>query len=70
MTSASISTIGIGNGLAIVAARSYGAQDEDLLKRTVVGSVVIGLIASLVPYKPTSRHDTTGKSTLRSHLHI
>ena len=40
--------IGIGNGLAIVAARSYGAQDEDLLKRTVTGSVVIGLIASLV----------------------
>ena len=40
--------IGIGNGLAIVAARSYGAQDEELLKRTVVGSVVIGLIASLV----------------------
>ena len=40
--------LGIGNGLAIVAARSYGAQDEDLLKRTVVGSVVIGLIASLV----------------------
>ena len=29
--------IGIGNGLAIVAARSYGAQDEDLLKRTVWG---------------------------------
>ena len=26
--------IGIGNGLSIVAARSYGAQDEDLLKRT------------------------------------
>ena len=39
--------IGIGNGLAIVAARSYGAQDEDLLKRTVTGSLVIGLIASL-----------------------
>ena len=40
--------IGIGNGLAIVAARSYGAQDDDLLKRTVTGSIVIGLIASLV----------------------
>ena len=40
--------LGIGNGLAIVAARSYGAQDEDLLKRTVTGSIVIGLIASLV----------------------
>ena len=34
--------IGIGNGLAIVAARSYGAQDEDLLKKTVAGSLVIG----------------------------
>ena len=40
--------IGIGNGLAIVAARSYGAQDEDLLKRTVAGSLVIGLCASFV----------------------
>ena len=39
--------IGIGNGLAIVAARSYGAQDEELLKKTVAGSLVIGLIASL-----------------------
>ena len=40
--------IGIGNGLSIVAARSYGAQDEDLLKRTVAGSLVIGLCASFV----------------------
>ena len=39
--------LGIGNGLAIVAARSYGAQDDDLLKKTVAGSLVIGLIASL-----------------------
>ena len=39
--------LGIGNGLAIVAARAYGAQDEDLLKRTVTGSLVIGLAASL-----------------------
>ena len=39
--------LGIGNGLAIVAARAYGAQDEDLLKRTVAGSLVIGLLASL-----------------------
>lgn len=40
--------LGIGNGLAIVAARSYGAQDENLLKKTVAGSLIIGLIASLV----------------------
>ena len=39
--------IGIGNGLAIVAARSYGAQDEDLLKKTVAGSLVIGFSSSL-----------------------
>ena len=39
--------LGIGNGVAIVAARAYGAQDEDLLKRTVAGSLVIGLVASL-----------------------
>ena len=39
--------IGIGNGLAIVAARSYGAQDEDLLKKTVAGSLIIGLLSSL-----------------------
>ena len=40
--------IGSGTGLSIVAARSYGAQDEDLLKRTVAGSLVIGLCASFV----------------------
>lgn len=39
--------LGIGNGLAIVAARSYGAQDEDLLRRTVAGSLLIGLAASI-----------------------
>ena len=40
--------LGIGNGLAIVAARSYGAGDDEQLKQTVAGSIVIGLIASSV----------------------
>ena len=40
--------LGIGNGLAIVTARAYGAQDPDRVKRTVAGSIVIGLAASLV----------------------
>ena len=40
--------IGIGNGLAIVAARAYGAGDDDQLKQTVAGSIVIGIIASAV----------------------
>ena len=31
--------IGIGNGLAIVAARAYGAGDDDQLKQTVAGSI-------------------------------
>ena len=40
--------LGIGNGLAIVAARAYGAGDDGLLKKTVAGSLVIGLVASLL----------------------
>ena len=55
--------IGIGNGLSIVAARSYGAQDEDLLKRTVAGSLVIGLCASFVI-------TTAGFFGLRPLLHL
>ena len=39
---------GTRNGLAIVAARAYGAGDEDQLKQTVAGSIVIGIIASAV----------------------
>lgn len=35
--------LGIGNGLSIVTARSYGAGDEELVKRSVAGSVIIGL---------------------------
>jgi len=35
--------IGVGSGFGIVVARSYGAGDQDLLKRTVAGAVVIGI---------------------------
>lgn len=35
--------LGVGNGLSIVTARCYGAQDEDALKRSVAGSIVIGI---------------------------
>lgn len=41
-------SLGIGNGLSIVAARSYGAEDEDLLKRSVAGSIVIGVGVTLI----------------------
>jgi putative MATE family efflux protein len=34
--------IGVGRGFGIVAARSYGAGDKNLLKRTVAGSILIG----------------------------
>ena len=40
--------LGIGNGLAIVTARAYGAQDPDKVKKTVAGSMVIGLVASVL----------------------
>ena len=40
--------LGIGNGLAIVTARAYGAEDATKVKKTVAGSVVIGLAASAI----------------------
>lgn len=35
--------LGIGNGLAIVTARSFGSGDTDFLRRSVAASVVIGV---------------------------
>lgn len=35
--------LGVGNGLSIVTARSYGANDETLIKKSVAGSIVIGV---------------------------
>lgn len=40
--------LGIGNGLAIVTARSFGSGDTDQLKKSVASSMVIGLFSSLV----------------------
>ena len=40
--------LGIGNGLSLVAARSFGAGDEKRLKQSVAGAVVIGILASIV----------------------
>lgn len=35
--------LGIGRGLSIVTARSYGSKDRELLKRSVASSIVIGI---------------------------
>ena len=40
--------LGTGNGLSIVTARSYGAKDETLVKKSVAGSLVIGLGITLI----------------------
>lgn len=40
--------LGVGNGLSIVAARSYGSQDTRLLKKSVAGSLVIGVGMTVV----------------------
>ena len=39
--------LGIGNGLTIVTARSFGSKDENLLKKSVASSIVIGIVVSL-----------------------
>jgi len=36
--------IGIGRGFGIVVARNYGAGNQELFKRTIAGSVVIGIL--------------------------
>ncbi|MDO5521405.1 MAG: MATE family efflux transporter [bacterium] len=40
--------LGIGSGLSIVTARSYGSGDKELLKRSVAGSIIIGVIVTTV----------------------
>lgn len=40
--------LGMGNGLSIVTARSYGSGDRELLKRSVAASLVIGAGITLV----------------------
>ena len=39
--------LGIGNGLSMVAARSYGANNKNLLKKSVAGSIVIGFMVTI-----------------------
>lgn len=36
-------SLGVGNGFSIVTARGYGSSDEDLVKRSVAGSLIIGV---------------------------
>lgn len=40
--------LGIGNGLSIVAARSYGADDTRLLRKSVAGSIIIGIFITII----------------------
>lgn len=40
--------LGIGNGLSMVAARSYGANDTKLLRKSVAGSIVIGIFITVI----------------------
>ena len=41
-------SLGIGSGLSIVTARAYGTNDEDLLKKSVAGSIVIGIFVTSI----------------------
>lgn len=39
--------LGIGNGLSIVTARNYGSGNKELLKKSVAGSIVIGIMVTV-----------------------
>lgn len=41
-------TFGIGNGLAIVTARSFGSKDEKLLKKSVASAIVIAVVITII----------------------
>jgi len=41
-------SLGFGNGFSIVTARSYGSKNEDLLKQSVAGSLMIGSIVVVI----------------------
>lgn len=40
--------LGVGNGLSIVTSRCYGSNDEDSVKKSVAGSIVIGIGITVV----------------------
>ena len=40
--------LGIGSGLSIVTARSYGSKDEETLKKSVSGALMIGAVLTLI----------------------
>lgn len=40
--------LGIGNGLSIVIARSYGADDTEVLRKSVAGSIIIGIFITII----------------------
>lgn len=40
--------IGIGSGMSIVTARCYGSKDEDMLKKSIAGSIIIGLLITII----------------------
>lgn len=40
--------LGVGNGMAVVAARSFGAGNEKLLKKSVAMTIVLGAMVTLV----------------------
>lgn len=40
--------LGVGNGLSMVVARSYGADDIKLLRKSVAGSIIIGCCITII----------------------
>jgi putative efflux protein, MATE family len=40
--------LGVGNGLSIVVARNYGAKNKKLLKKSVAGAIIIGILLTII----------------------
>lgn len=40
--------LGVGNGMSIVIARIYGSKKYDLLKKSVAGAIIIGIILCII----------------------
>lgn len=38
--------LGVGNGLGVVTARAFGSKNENLIKKSVAGSIIIGIVLS------------------------
>lgn len=40
--------LGVGNGLGVVTARAFGSKNKEIIRKSVAGSVIIGIVLSVI----------------------